>query len=110
MTSSGGLGRLRRSMDATQDPVVAAYRERISAVDAEILDAVNRRVALVSELHAHKRNQGYPMLDPAREQRLIESLAAANTGPLSDQRLTDLYRLLLDICTGEAARLAGQAS
>ena len=97
-------------MDARQDPVVARYRERISAVDAEILDAVNRRVVLVSELHAHKRAQGYPMLDPSREQQLIDSLAATNSGPLSEQRLTELYRLLLDICTGEAARLAEQVS
>ena len=95
-------------MDASADPVVADFRERIGAVDAEILDAVNRRVALVSELRAHKRAQGYPITDPDREQRLITSLARANPGPLSEQRLTQLYRLLLDICTGEAARLAGQ--
>jgi chorismate mutase len=97
-----------KAMDATQDPVVAAYRERISAVDDEILDAVNRRVTLVAELHRHKREQGYPMRDPAREQTLIEKLNTTNTGPLSEQRLADLYRLLLEICTSEAARLADQ--
>ena len=96
------------AMDATQDPVVASYRERISAVDDQILDAVNRRVTLVAELHSHKREQGYPMRDPAREQTLIEKLNTTNTGPLSEQRLADLYRLLLEICTSEAARLAGQ--
>ena len=63
-----------QAMDATQDPVVASYRERIGAVDDEILDAVNRRVTLVAELHKHKREQGYPMRDPAREQTLIEKL------------------------------------
>ena len=67
-------------MDATQDPVVASYRERISAVDGEILDAVNRRVTLVAELHRHKREQGYPMRDPAREQTLIDTLNTTNTG------------------------------
>jgi chorismate mutase len=95
-------------MDATQDPVVASYRERISAVDGEILDAVNRRVTLVAELHRHKREQGYPMRDPAREQTLIDKLNTTNNGPLSEQRLADLYRLLLEICTSEAARLADQ--
>ena len=99
-----------QAMDATQDPVVASYRERISAVDGEILDAVNRRVTLVAELHRHKREQGYPMRDPAREQTLIEKLNTTNTGPLSEQRLADLYRLLLEICTSEAARLADQPS
>ena len=95
-------------MDATQDPVVASYRKRISAVDGEILDAVNRRVTLVAELHRHKREQGYPMRDPAREQTLIDNLNTTNTGPLSEQRLGDLDRLLLEICTSEAARLADQ--
>ena len=108
-----GAGRARLpvdsdTMDATQDPVVASYRERISVVDDEILDAVNRRVTLVAELHRYKREHGYPMRDPAREQTLIEKLNTTNTGPLSEQRLADLYRLLLEICTSEAARLANQ--
>src|SRR5690242_7259564 len=93
-------------MDATQDPVDASNRERISAVDDEILDAVNRRVTLVAELHKHKREQGCLLHDPAREQTLIEKLNPTDAGPLSEQRLADLYRLLLEICTSEAARLA----
>jgi chorismate mutase len=95
-------------MDATRDPVVAAARERISAVDREILDAVNRRVALVAELHEHKRAQGYPMRDPAREHALIDRLTENNPGPISAQRLAQLYGLLLEICTSEAARLADE--
>ena len=97
-------------MDAAGDTTVSSYRERITAVDREIVDAVNRRIALVAELHAHKRAQGYPMRDPGREQALIASLSTSNAGPISEQRLAELYRLLLEICTGEAARLAGQPS
>jgi len=95
-------------MDTARDPVIESYRERISAVDAEILSAVNRRLTLVSELHSHKRDQGYPMRDPAREEQLISTLNASNPGPISEQRLAELYRLLLEICTSEAARLANQ--
>jgi chorismate mutase / prephenate dehydratase len=90
--------------DAARDSVVEGYRDRISAVDAEILDAFNRRVALVRELHAHKRERGYPMRDQARERELIGSLAAANPGPLSAHGLERLYRLLVEVCTEEAAR------
>jgi chorismate mutase len=97
-------------MNPSEDPVVLDARDRIGAVDAEILDAVNRRVTLVAGLHAHKRAAGYPMVDPERERRLISSLAAANPGPLSGERLEQLYRLLLEICTAEAARLGGQTS
>src|SRR5207302_5300306 len=97
-------------MNPSEDPVVLATRDQIGAVDAEILDAVNRRVSLVAGLHAHKRAHGYPMVDPERERRLIASLAAANPGPLSGDRLEQLYRVLLEICTAEAARLGEQAS
>ncbi len=93
-------------MDAAGDKVVDGYRARISAVDRELLDALNRRVALVAELHAHKRQQGYPMRDPAREQTVIASLAAANSGPLSAHGLERLYRVLAEVCTNEAAELA----
>jgi chorismate mutase len=92
-------------MDPSEDPVVLTARDRIGAVDAEIVDAVNRRVTLVAELHAHKRAQGYPMVDPERERRLIASLADSNPGPLSRERLEQLYGVLLEICTAEAARL-----
>jgi chorismate mutase len=92
------------STDAARDTVVEGYRERISAVDREILDAVNRRVALVRELHAHKRERGYPMRDPGRERAMIGSLAEANGGPLSAEGLERLYRLLVEVCTEEAAR------
>jgi chorismate mutase len=95
-------------MDASQDPVVSSAREQIGALDAEILAAVNRRIALVAELHAHKRAHGYPMRDPAREQALIDTLTTDNPGPISAQRLSQLYGLLLEICTSEAARLADE--
>ena len=95
-------------MDASSDPVVSSYRERITAVDREIVDAVNRRIELVAELHEHKRAQGYPMRDAGREQALIETLNVATRGPISEQRLAELYRLIPEICTAEAARLAGQ--
>lgn len=86
--------------------MVADHRARITALDREILDAVNRRIELVASLHAHKRREGYPTLDPAREQALIEALRAQNPGPLSDAGLERLYRLLLELCTLEAARTA----
>ena len=43
------------------------------------------------ELHAYKRAQGYPMVDPAREPRLLDPLVAANPGPLGDDALRALW-------------------
>ncbi|MEP6642674.1 MAG: chorismate mutase [Gaiellales bacterium] len=87
------------------DPLVAEYRARISAADDDILAALNHRLKLVSELHAHKRRQGYPLFDGGREQEVMERAIARNPGPLSDRAVTELYALLLPLCTAEARRI-----
>lgn len=92
------------------DPVVASLRERISAADDEVLAAVNHRLALVAELHAHKRRSGYPVFDPAREQDVVARAIARSAGPLSDEGVRALYGLLLPLCTSEAARLGEEAA
>ncbi len=92
------------------DPVVASYRERITAADDEVLAAVNERLRLVSELHAHKRENGYPLFDGAREQDVVARAVARNGGPLSDEGVQTLYALLLPLCTAEAARLGEEAA
>jgi chorismate mutase len=91
--------------DQGSDPKVQAARERISAVDGQLVALLNERLELVRELHAYKRAQGYAMVDPAREQRLLDALVAANPGPLSDAELRELWAGLLALLTREAARL-----
>jgi chorismate mutase len=95
--------------DQGSDPAVQAARERISAVDRELVALLNERLGLVRELHAYKRAQGYPMVDPGREQRLLDALVAENPGPLSDAELRELWAGLLALLTREAARLLDEA-
>jgi chorismate mutase/prephenate dehydratase len=87
------------------DPLVAEYRARISAADDDLLAALNHRMQLVSELHAHKRRKGYPLFDGGREHEVVQRAIARNRGPLSDHAVTELYALLLPLCTAEARRL-----
>ena len=61
------------------------------------------------ELHAYTRAQGYAMVDPVREQRLLDELVAENPGPLSDAELRELWAGLLALLTREAARLLNDA-
>jgi chorismate mutase / prephenate dehydratase len=84
------------------DPTVQEYRSQITAQDAAIVAALNWRIELVSGLFAHKREHGYPISDPGREQLLLEELRAVNGGPLSDERLGELVALVLDICRTES--------
>ena len=58
-------------------------RRQITANDEAIVGAVNRRLELVSALWELKAELGLDTVDPDRERRLRETLAAANGGPLS---------------------------
>jgi 3-deoxy-7-phosphoheptulonate synthase/chorismate mutase len=90
--------------DVAQDPIVDELRARITATDAEIVAAVNRRAALVAKLHAHKRSQGYEVFDPAREEQVVAAAVSASAGPISDAGLRELYGVILPLCTREATQ------
>jgi chorismate mutase len=89
--------------NAAQDPVVDELRTRITAADTDIVAAVNRRAALVAELHAHKRANGYDVFDAGREEQVIAAALGANPGPISDAGMRELYGVILPLCTREAA-------
>jgi chorismate mutase / prephenate dehydratase len=88
--------------EANRDPVVRDLREQIAAADSELLETVNRRVELVRRLKEHKATQGFDFVDRSQEERLIDRLAAANRGPLSENGLRELYRTLLELTKREA--------
>ena len=85
------------------DPL-AELRARIGANDRAIVAAVNERLRLVTELWELKAQRGAPRLDPDRERRLREELAAANTGPLSAEGLDALVSELLALTKRELDR------
>lgn len=76
-------------------------REAIAANDAEIVDAVNRRLRLVEELWRLKAERGDARLDPDRERRLRQELAHGNEGPLSGEGLERLVDELLALTKRE---------
>ena len=87
--------------EADNDPVVRDLREQIAEADSELLDTVNRRVELVRRLKEHKSTQGFDFVDREQEERLVERLAARNSGPLSEDGLRELYRTLLELTKRE---------
>jgi chorismate mutase len=76
-------------------------RQEITANDVAIVAAVNRRLALVTELWALKARLGLDTVDPDRERLLRETLAAANAGQLSPAGLDQLVTVLLDLTKKE---------
>ena len=86
------------------DETLAALRDRIAAVDREILAAFNERLELVLDVRRRKRELGIPFVDPAQEARLLAALADANAGPLSESALRELFGLVLGLTKREVAR------
>ena len=76
-------------------------RAEITANDEAIVAAVNQRLELVTELWELKAELGLDTVDPDRERRLRETLAAANGGPLSAEGLDRLVTELLDLTKQE---------
>ena len=59
------------------DPVIRELRDEISANDHAIVAALNRRIDLVGRLRRHKEAHGIAFVDPERERRMHEDLAAS---------------------------------
>ena len=76
-------------------------RAEIAANDRAIVESVNARLRLVGELWRLKDERGDARLDPDREARLREALAAANAGPLSADGLDRLVDELLALTKDE---------
>ena len=90
--------------DPAPDPVVRDLRGEISELDRAIVAAVNARLELVARLKQYKELQGLPFVDPERERQLVEELARANAGPLSEEGLRNLCAALLELTKREVAR------
>jgi prephenate dehydrogenase/chorismate mutase len=76
-------------------------RGQIAAVDRELLDALNRRLELVAHVQEHKHATGTRLIDSKREAELLQELAAANDGPLSERAVHSLFSAVLDVMKQE---------
>jgi chorismate mutase/prephenate dehydratase len=88
--------------ESDRDPVVRELRDQIAANDLELVETVNKRLELVRRLREHKASRGLDFVDRDQEERLVERLAETNQGPLSDDALRELYRMLLELTKREA--------
>ena len=88
-------------MTTAADPVVAALREQITALDVRLLETVNARIETVEKLRRYKAQNDLPFVDPDREQALLRELKALNTVPLSESGVEELVTFVLDLVKRE---------
>ena len=91
--------RVRREVEEAvalhQDPL-GVRRERIDAVDREIVALLSERARLVLEVWAEKERRGLPRFDPTRTRGILEDAVRSNPGPLTDDQVRDLMGMILD--------------
>ncbi|WP_042383349.1 chorismate mutase [Streptacidiphilus melanogenes] len=77
------------------EAVIAEARGRIDALDAEILEAMCRRIAVSAEVQAARIAVGGPRLSLTREMEILDRYRAQLGGPG-----TEIAMLLLELCRG----------
>ena len=83
------------------DAPVRRLREQIAEWDRAVLDAVNARLRLVAELKRHKESEGIDFVDADQEERLLQALEQANSGPLSQAGVRKLFEEILALTKRE---------
>ncbi|MFL5960860.1 MAG: prephenate dehydrogenase/arogenate dehydrogenase family protein [Gaiellaceae bacterium] len=78
-------------------------RSEISELDRRVLELLNRRLELVAAVRGYKDAAGERWIDPDREAELLQSLVAANAGPLSDRGVNSIFSAVLDVLKQEVA-------
>ena len=90
-------------MDPNQDPVIRQLREQVSDNDRVLVEAINKRLRLVTKIKGYKESRGFNLVDPEREEWMLRDLSRANRGPLSQGGLEEIYKEILDLTKREVS-------
>jgi chorismate mutase/prephenate dehydratase len=75
---------------------LAALRERVDAIDTQLLALLNARAAVVRDIYMLKEQQGVPRFNKARTDAILQRLGAESCGPLTVQEVHALFRPILE--------------
>lgn len=70
-------------------------REKIDAIDREVLRLLNERQRVTLEVVRNKRDAGLPVLDNVREEALLAKLSTINSGPLSTEGIRRIWTSIM---------------
>ncbi len=92
---------------SADDDKLKPLRERIDAIDGQLLDLLNARAQCALEVGEIKQHQSTPpgatdeqpvFYRPEREAQILKSLMARNQGPLADEDVASLFREVISCC------------
>lgn len=80
----------------SMDDLLKSHRDRIDAIDEQVLKLVNERAKHAREIGTLKG--GGPIYRPEREAQVLRRLLESNEGPLSDEAVTAVFRSVMSNC------------
>jgi chorismate mutase/prephenate dehydratase len=84
--------------DNLKDAKLRPLREQIDAVDAQILELLNRRARIAQEVGHVKAESNAPVFRPEREAQVLLGVAQRNPGPLDSNDVQTIFREIMSAC------------
>jgi len=83
---------------------IGDYRKSIDEIDAQIVKLYNDRIAITDKVGEYKKENNLPVLDSARERRLLEKVASM-AGEDTEKSVRALYSVMLDISRSRQTKI-----
>lgn len=80
------------------DDKLKPLREQIDAIDAQLLDLLNRRARVAQEVGHVKAETNAPVFRPEREAQVLRKVADNNPGPLDPHDVQTIFREIMSSC------------
>jgi chorismate mutase / prephenate dehydratase len=82
-------------MDDELNSRLKPLRERIDAIDAQLIALLNQRAAVALEVGEVKKHFNAPVFRPEREQQVIARLQEMSNGPLGGDHISAIWREIM---------------
>jgi chorismate mutase/prephenate dehydratase len=85
-------------MDDPLDDRLKPLREAIDRIDARLVELLNERARVATEVGRLKHAAGAPVFRPEREAEVLRRVGAAGAGPLGEAALANVFREVMSAC------------
>jgi chorismate mutase-like protein len=79
-------------------------RKKIDTIDQKLLSLLNQRVRIAQKIGKLKKGMGKKIHDPGREKKVLERLKGRNKGPLKEEDLEKIFKIIMKVCRKSQVR------
>ena len=78
------------------EKALAECRERIDALDRQLIDLLNARTRIVEEIGRIKGECGMRIYEPKREEQVLANVEGHNAGPMAHDAARRIFERIID--------------